>query len=99
MNNTSHITQTLKDKIARLELRRKNIQLYWILGHCGLEASERADLEAKQSKKAEVTSYCYQWQILKSKKSFTVYVKTTKATAKATLKGTTEMTRLRGSPS
>jgi ribonuclease HI len=51
-NNTSHITQMLKDKIERLELRRKRIQLHWLPGHCGAEVNERADSEAKQSKKA-----------------------------------------------
>jgi ribonuclease HI len=47
INNTSHITQMLKDKIERLELRE--IQFYWILGHCGVEVTERAGSEAKQS--------------------------------------------------
>jgi ribonuclease HI len=28
---------------------RRKIQLYWILGHCGVEANERASSEAKQS--------------------------------------------------
>jgi hypothetical protein len=32
MNNTSHITQTLKDIIERLESRGKMIQFYWIPG-------------------------------------------------------------------
>jgi ribonuclease HI len=49
MNNTSHITQMLKDKIEALEMRGKKIPFYWILGHCGLEVNERVDLEAKQS--------------------------------------------------
>jgi ribonuclease HI len=49
MNNTSHITQMLKDKIERLELQGKIIQFYWIPGHCRIEVNERADLEAKQA--------------------------------------------------
>jgi hypothetical protein len=49
MNNTSHIIQTLKDKIERLDSRGKRIQCYWIPGHCGVEVNERADSGAKQS--------------------------------------------------
>jgi hypothetical protein len=43
---------------------------------------KRADLEAKQSVKAEIVNCCYRWQILKpsgkrkAKRSFTVSVKT-----------------------
>jgi hypothetical protein len=48
MNNTSHITQRLKDKIERLESRGK-IQFYLIPGHCIVEVNERADSKAKQS--------------------------------------------------
>jgi hypothetical protein len=39
----------LKDKIERVESRGKRIQFYWILGRCGVEVNEKADLEAKQS--------------------------------------------------
>jgi ribonuclease HI len=53
MNNTSHITQMLKDKIERLESRGKIIQFYWIPGHCGIEVNERADSEAKQAIKVD----------------------------------------------
>jgi ribonuclease HI len=49
MNNTSHITQMLKDKIERLESRGVIIQFYWIPGHCRIEVNERADSEAKQA--------------------------------------------------
>jgi hypothetical protein len=49
MNNTSHITQMLKDKMEKLDSRRKEIQFYWIPGHCGVEVNERADSEAKLS--------------------------------------------------
>jgi hypothetical protein len=49
MNNTLHITQMLKDKIERPELRGGKKQFYWIPGHCGVEVNEIADLEAKQS--------------------------------------------------
>jgi hypothetical protein len=49
MNNTSHITQMLKDKLERLESRGGKIQFYWLPGHCGVEVNERADSEAKQS--------------------------------------------------
>jgi hypothetical protein len=51
MNNTSHITQMLRDKIERLELRGKIIQFYWIPGHCRIEVNYRADSEAKQAVK------------------------------------------------
>jgi ABC-type uncharacterized transport system ATPase component len=105
VNNTSNITQILKDKIKRLESRGKKIQFYWILGHCGVEVNERADLEGKQLiKEGKVVNYYYQWQILKpsgkrkKKRCFRVTVKTLKGTEeKATLKGTTGMARLRGS--
>jgi hypothetical protein len=49
MNNTSHITKMLKDKMERLKLRGEKKQFYWIPGHCGVEVNETADLEAKQS--------------------------------------------------
>jgi hypothetical protein len=49
MNNISHIIQTLKDKIERLELRGKRIKFDWIPGHCEVEVNERAVSEAKQS--------------------------------------------------
>jgi ribonuclease HI len=49
MGNTSHITQMLKDKVERLESRGKQIQFYWIPGHCEVEVNERADFEAKQA--------------------------------------------------
>jgi hypothetical protein len=42
INNTSamsNIIQMLKDKIGRLELRGVKIQLYWILGLCGVKES------------------------------------------------------------
>jgi ribonuclease HI len=51
MNNTSHITQMLKDKIEILDSRGKEIQFYLIPSHCGVEVNERADSEAKQSTK------------------------------------------------
>jgi ribonuclease HI len=51
INNTSHITQKLKDKIKRLESHGEKIQFYWIPGHCAVEVNERADLVAKQSMK------------------------------------------------
>jgi hypothetical protein len=47
-NNTSHITQVLKDKVG-LESRGEKIQFYWIPGHCGVEVNETADSAAKQS--------------------------------------------------
>jgi hypothetical protein len=47
MNNTSHNTHVLKDKIEKLESRGKQIQFCWIPGHCGV--NEWADLEVKQS--------------------------------------------------
>jgi hypothetical protein len=54
--------------------------------------------KSNQPKKVEIVNYYYQWQILKAKGSFTVYVKTTKRTGeKITLKGTTGMARIRGS--
>jgi hypothetical protein len=60
--------------------------------------------EAKQSKKAEIVNYYYQWQILKpsgkrkAKRSFKFSVKTANWTEeKATMEGATGMTRLRGS--
>jgi ribonuclease HI len=43
MNNTSHITQMLKNQIERLESREKITQFYWIPGHCGIDVNERAD--------------------------------------------------------
>jgi hypothetical protein len=62
--------------------------------------------QSSQSKKAEIISYYYQWQILKAsgkrkaKRSFTVSVKTPNGTEdKTTLKGSTGMARLRGSAS
>jgi hypothetical protein len=48
MNNTLHITQTLKDKIERLESRGK-IQSYWLPGQSEIEINESADSEAKQA--------------------------------------------------
>jgi hypothetical protein len=48
MKNTSQITQMLKDKIERWQLRGKIIQFYWIPAHWGIE---RADSEAKQASK------------------------------------------------
>jgi ribonuclease HI len=39
MNNTSHITQMLKDKTEKLESREKKIQFYWIPGHCGVKVN------------------------------------------------------------
>jgi ribonuclease HI len=50
LHTTSHITQMLKDKIERLESRRKKeIRFYLIPGHCGVEVNERAGSEAKQA--------------------------------------------------
>jgi ribonuclease HI len=49
MNDTSHVTHMLKDKIERLESRGKKIQFHWIPGHCSVEGIERADSEAKQA--------------------------------------------------
>jgi hypothetical protein len=48
MNNTSHITQMLKDKIEKLESQGKD-PFYWIPEHCGIQINERADSEAKQA--------------------------------------------------
>jgi predicted RNA-binding protein with PUA-like domain len=60
--------------------------------------------QSTQSKEIEIVNYHHQWHILKpsgkrkAKRSFTVSVKTRKATEeKVTLKGTKEMARLRGS--
>jgi hypothetical protein len=71
---------------------------------CGVKVNERAELEAKQSKKTEIINYSYQWQISKSSgkrkatKNFTVFIKTPNGKAeKTTLQGTTGMARLRGS--
>jgi ribonuclease HI len=47
MNNTSHITQILRDKIERLKSRGEEIQFYWIPGQCGVEVNKRADSDAK----------------------------------------------------
>jgi ribonuclease HI len=41
----------LKDIMERMESRRKNIQFYWIRGHCGVEVNEMADTKAKQTMK------------------------------------------------
>jgi hypothetical protein len=49
MNNTSHITQVLKDKIERLESRGKIIEFYWIPGHCLIEVNEMAVSETKHA--------------------------------------------------
>jgi hypothetical protein len=59
--------------------------------------------QSKQSKKAEIASYCYQWRILKpkgrkAKKNFTVFVKTPNGAGENhNLKDTIGMARLRGS--
>jgi hypothetical protein len=105
MSNTSHITQVLKDKIERLESRGKQIQFYWILDTVDLKLTRGPTRrQSNQSKKVETVNYYYQWQILepsgkrKTKKSFTVSVKTPKGTEeRATLKGTTGRARLRDS--
>jgi ribonuclease HI len=49
IKNTSHITETLKDKLERLESRGNKIQLHYIPGDCEVQVNETADLEAKQS--------------------------------------------------
>jgi ribonuclease HI len=53
MNNTSDISQMLKDKTERLETGGRKIQFYWIPGHCGVEVNEIADSEAKHSNKED----------------------------------------------
>jgi ribonuclease HI len=35
----------------------RNVQFYWIPGHCVVEVNERADFEAKQAKKAEIGNW------------------------------------------
>jgi hypothetical protein len=106
LNNTSHITQMLKDKIEILELQGKKIQFYWIPGHYGVEVNGRAELrQSNQSRKAEIVNYYYyQLQILKpigkrkAKRSFTISVKISNGTEnKANVKDTTGMARLHGS--
>jgi ribonuclease HI len=47
-SSTLDITLILKDKLERLESRRKN-QFFWIPRHCEVEVNKRAYSEAKQS--------------------------------------------------
>jgi ribonuclease HI len=97
VSNTSHITQTLKDKIERLESQGKKMQSYWIPGHCGIEVNERANLEAKQAIKEGRHS-----QLLLPVADLETQRKKQReaspnGTEENTLKGTTGMTRPRGS--
>jgi ribonuclease HI len=43
------LLKCLKTKQKDWNCERKNIQFYWILGHCGVEVNKTADSEAKQS--------------------------------------------------
>jgi hypothetical protein len=66
MNNTSHITQMLKDKIETLESREKKYSFTGFRGTVELKLMrELTRRQSKQSKKAETVHYYYQWQILK----------------------------------
>jgi ribonuclease HI len=47
VNNKAHITHMIKDKIDWN--REGKVQFYWIPGHCGVQVTERAHSEAKQS--------------------------------------------------
>jgi hypothetical protein len=105
INNTSHITQILKDKIERLESRGKRIHFSGTLGTAVLKLVRGPTRrQSKQSKKVEIVNYYYEWQILKpngeskAKKYFRVLVKTPNGTEeKDTVKGPTGQDRLRGS--
>jgi hypothetical protein len=62
MNDTSHITQMLKDKIERLELRGKKSNFSGSRGTMELKLlRELTRRKSNQSKKAEIVNYCYQW--------------------------------------
>jgi ribonuclease HI len=105
MNNTSDITQMLKDKIERLKSRGEKIQFYWIPEHCGVEVNERADSDVKQSIKEgrdsqlllPVADLKAKWK-KKGKEELHSFCQNTKrAEEKATLKGTAGMAHLHGS--
>jgi hypothetical protein len=100
MNNKSHITEILKDKIDILESRGEKCNFTGSRGTVQLKLMrELTRSQSTQSKKAETVNYCYQWQILKvqwekkGKEELHSFCKT----PKATLKATAGMARLRGS--
>lgn len=101
MNNTSHITQLLPDKIERLESQGEKEQYYLITGHCGVEVNETADLEAKKGRESQLLLPVANLKFRgkrKEKRNLKLSVKTPTGTGeKATLKGTAGMNRLRGS--
>jgi hypothetical protein len=84
----------LKDKIERMESRRKNSIFMGSRGTVELKLMrELTRRQSNQSKKTEIVNYYYQWQILKplrkrkAERSLTISVKSPKgAEEKATLR-------------
>jgi hypothetical protein len=66
MNNTSHITQMLKDKTEVLKLQGKISDVTGSIGIVELQLTrELTWRQSNQSKKAETVNYCYEWPVLK----------------------------------
>jgi hypothetical protein len=104
MNNISHITQMLKYKIVSLESQGEESNSTGSRGSLELNLMRGPTRrQSNQSEKAEIANYCYKWQILKPsgkrkvKNELHNFLTSKGVEEKATLKGTTEMARLRGS--